>query len=326
MSACISKGQLTVGRHRLQEAIRLEGQYDRSRGTRRHGPPCAPILTKIQPHSRLFLPLLANCNVQRRVSSEAIPNVGVAAVVVKQVLENVCRSVHDTSRSAQSQEPAEQSLRVVKSCPLVSTSARRPQVRCNSPVLPSLRASALPRSLFNPLNHVQRWQGPKALEGPATANNSPVSVVNIRQLGEGRLKELLVVGLRGSEKALVCAVSTRQTRTNTREPTCRSAVLLRLLWRRGRGGAAGGAHVVGDRGNEVMWKMSQGCLEVVSLVSRLCAASSGAHHPLTQHVAFEAGLSPSSPERLGDVISRLPLRSHRVVTLTRSFINRYHHG
>lgn len=112
-------------------------------------------------------------------------------------------------------------------------------------------------------------------------------------------------------------MSTTPTRRKTRGLTGRSAVLLGLLWWRGRGGAAGGAHVVGDRGNEVMWKMSQGCLEVVSLVSRLCAASSGAHHPLTQHVASEAGLSPSSPERLGDVISRLLPRSHRAVTFTR---------
>lgn len=61
-----------------------------------------------------------------------------------------------------------------------------------------------------------------------------------------------------------------------------------------------------------MLTMSQGCIEVVSFVSRLCGASSGAQPIQTQHVAFEAGLSPNSSERLGDVISRFPHRTRSV--------------
>lgn len=59
-----------------------------------------PKLTEIQSHTGLVLPPLTNGNVQWRVASQTIPNIGVAAVVIKDVLKDIGRTVHDPAQSA----------------------------------------------------------------------------------------------------------------------------------------------------------------------------------------------------------------------------------
>lgn len=145
--------KLTVGPRQLQEVIQLESQQSiDERRARAAGCAASRRLTQIQPHSRLVLPLLANSNVQRRVTSQAIPNVGVAAVVVEQVLQNVRGSVHDAEMSAR---PGQAKLTRSEELCTGQYFQKTPTGRCNSPVLPSLSASALFRSLHN--EPVRMW-------------------------------------------------------------------------------------------------------------------------------------------------------------------------
>lgn len=73
-----------------------------------------------------------------------------------------------------------------------------------------------------------------------------------------------------------------------------------------------------------MWTLSQRCIEVVSFVSRLCGASSGAQ-PVHSTWRSRRDFHPTSPERLGDVISRLLPRSHRADPIFCLSIHPHHH-
>jgi hypothetical protein len=57
------------------------------------------LRTKIQPHARVILPLLAHGNVQRCVSSQAIPDVRIAAVVVQDMLKDIGGAVQNAGVS-----------------------------------------------------------------------------------------------------------------------------------------------------------------------------------------------------------------------------------
>jgi hypothetical protein len=53
------------------------------------------LRTHIQPRPRVVGELVAHSDVQRRVAVEAVTEVGVAVVVVENVLENICGCVLD---------------------------------------------------------------------------------------------------------------------------------------------------------------------------------------------------------------------------------------